>query len=127
MAHLATEEQAERLSRFLEESTTTLILFDTEKPTDEGTGLPPVKAVVTNDSRREGTSKECSQKATESDSEVEKTTTDKSVEERSSAVEMEQKASWWDALKQCLMYLLLILLLIIALWATYKLTKRKKS
>lgn len=123
LARLAIDEQAERLFSFLEDSRTTLILFDTDKPTNDSTGLPPVKAVVHNDTKREGTNKECLQKAIESDSEVKKTTTDKSVEERSSAVEVEEKASWWDILKQHIIYILLIPVLIIALWATYKIIK----
>ena len=48
---------------------------------------------------------------------------DKSVEETATTVEVEEKASWWDILKQRIMYILLIPVLIIALWATYKLIK----
>lgn len=127
LARLAIDEQAERLFSFLEDSRTTLILFDTDKPTNDSTGLPPVKAVVHNDTKREGTNKECLQKAIESDSEVKKTTTDKSVEERSSAVEVEQKPNWWSSFWQRFVYVLFFLILIIALVATYKLIKKLKS
>ena len=53
LARLAIEEQTERLLNTLEEQETTLILFDTDKPPTDSTGLPPVKAIARQEVKRE--------------------------------------------------------------------------
>lgn len=123
MARLATEEQAERLLNSLEERKTTIIHFDTDKPANDSTGLPPVKTIVTQETKREEQRQEKRQSQVQSETEQKQETIDKSIEETATIVEVEEKASWWDILKQRIMYILLIPVLIIALWATYKLIK----
>lgn len=123
LARLAIEEQAERLLNTLEELETTLILFDTDKPPTDSTGLPPVKAIARQEVKREEKRQEKQQRQVQSETELKEETTDNSVEETTSAVEVEQKASGWDTFKERIMYILLIPVLIIALWATYKLIK----
>ena len=123
LARLAIDEQTECLLNSLEEKTTTLILFDTDKPVNDSTGLPPVKAIARQEAKREESRQENKQSLAQSETELKEETIDKSVEETATAVEVEQKASWWDIFKQRIMYILLIPVLIIALWATYKLIK----
>ena len=123
LARLAIEDQAERLLNTLEEKETTVILFDTDKPPADSTGLPPVKAIARQKVVREEKRQEKLQSQVQSETELKEETIDNSVEETTTAVEVEQKASWWDILKQRIMYILLISVLIIALWATYKLIK----
>ena len=120
LARLAIEEQAERLLNTLEEKKTTVVHFDTDKPTDDSTGLPPVKTIVTQETKREEQRQEKRQSQVYSETGQKQETIDKSIEETATAVEVE---SWWDTFKQRIMYILLIPLLIIALWATYKLIK----
>lgn len=123
LSRLAIEEQAERLLNTLEEQKTTLILFDTDKPPTDSTGLPPVKAIARQEVKRVEKRQEKQQRQVQSETELKEDTTDKSVEQTATAVEVEQKASWWDIFKQRIMYILLIPVLIIALWVTYKLIK----
>ena len=123
LARLAIDEQTECLLNSLEEKTTTLLLFDTGKPVNDSTGLPPVKAIARQEAKREESRQENKQSLAQSETELKEETIDKSVEETATAVEVEQKASWWDIFKQRIMYILLIPVLIIALWATYKLIK----
>lgn len=123
LARLAIEEHAERLLSSLEEKQTTIILFDTDKPVNDSTGLPPVKTIVSQETKREEKKQENRQCQVQSETELKEETIDKSVEETATTVEVEEKTSWWDILKQRIMYILLIPVLIIALWATYKLIK----
>lgn len=123
MVRLATMEQTEGLLNSIEEKKTTIIHFDTDKPANAGTGLPPVKAIVTQETKREEQREKKQQSYVQSETEQRLETMDKSVEETATAVEVEEKDSWWDILKQRIMYILLIPVLIIALWATYKLIK----
>lgn len=123
MARFAIEEQAERLLNSQEEKITTIVHFDTDKPVIDSTGLPPVKTIITQETKREEQRQEKQQSQVQSETEQKQETIDKSVEETATAVEVEETASWWDTLKQRIMYILLIPVLIIALWATYKLIK----
>lgn len=123
MARFAIEEQAERLLNSQEEKITTIVHFDTDKPIIDSTGLPPVKTIITQETKREEQRQEKQQSQVQSETEQKQETIDKSVEETATAVEVEETASWWDTLKQRIMYILLIPVLIIALWATYKLIK----
>lgn len=123
LARLAIQEQAERLLNTLEEQETTLILFDTDKPPVDSTGLPPVKAIARQEVKREEQRQEKQHRQVQSETKLKEETINKSVEESATTVEVEEKASWWDTLKQRIIYILLIPVLIIALWATYKLIK----
>jgi len=123
LARLAIEEQAARLLNSLEEQKTTVIHFDTDKPVNDSTGLPLVKTIVTQETKREELRQEQRQSKVQNEMEQKQVTIDKSIEETATTVEVEEKASWWNILKQRIMYILLIPVLIIALWATYKLIK----
>lgn len=126
MARLTIEEQAELLLNCEEEKKITIIHFDTDKPVNDSTGLPPVKTIVKQETNREEVERLDSRKKVQSETEQKQETIDKSVEETATAMEVEEKALWWDTLKQHIMYILLNPMLIIALWATYKLIKNLK-
>lgn len=94
LARLAIEEHAERLLSSLEEKQTTIILFDTDKPVNDSTGLPPVKTIVSQETKREEKKQENRQCQVQSETELKEETIDKSVEETATTVEVEEKASW---------------------------------
>lgn len=123
---LAIDEQVQQLLNSVEEQETTIILFDTEKSPAENTGLPPVKAAVRQTARREETQQENRQSQVQSETQLNEDTTDKSVEETTATMVTEQKAGWWEMLKQHIVYILLIPVLAIVLWVMYKLIKNLK-
>lgn len=123
LARIAIEEHAERLLSRLEETQTTILLFDTDKPADDSTKLPPVKTIVSQQTKRKEKRQENSQRQVESETELQEETNDKSIEETNQSEEVEETASLWNNLRQHITYILLIPVLIIALWAIYKLIK----
>lgn len=126
MARLAIAEEAERLLNSLEERKTTIVHFDTDKPANDSTGLPPVKTIVTQETKREEVERLDTRKKVQRETEQKQETIDKRCEAHSQYIEVDEKFSWWHTLKQHIMYVLLIPMLIIALWATYKLIKNLK-
>ena len=123
LTSLEVEQNAERLQNCVEESETTLIFFDTSKPADENTGLPPVKAIAQQKVKREEQQQEAEQKQTLCETEQRTTTTDRTVEEISTEVEVDHKHTWWEVFKQRLMYILLVIVTALILWTIYKLIK----
>lgn len=123
MAHLAIEEQAERLLSSLEEKQTTIILFDTDKPVNDSTGLPPVKTIVSQETKREEVERLEGRKEVQSETELKEETTDKSVEESATTVEVDDKASWGVKFHECLGWILTIAVMIILIYGLYKLIK----
>ncbi len=119
-------EEMERVLNSITETETDLIVFDTDKPVNDSTGLPPVKAVVRQRAKTEQTETETGKQLVQVETEVTQVTEDHSTEQTATAVEEEQKASWWETLKQQLMRILLIPVLFIALWVLYKLIKLLK-
>lgn len=114
MARLAIEEHAERLLSNLEEKQTTIILFDTDKPVNDSTGLPPVKTIVSQETKREEVERLDTRKEVQSETELKEETTDKSVEE---------KGSWRVKFHECLGWILTIPVMIILIYGLYKLIK----
>lgn len=109
-----------------EDRETTLILFDSDKPATDSTGLPLVKAIVQQrTSRKTGASLDthCS-----TQSETVKSLESQKQEESALNIttEEEEKAGWWDKIKEWIFWILLIPALIIAIWRIYKLIKTKK-
>lgn len=123
MARLAIEEHAERLLSSLEEKQTTIILFDTDKPVNDSTGLPPVKTIVSQETKREEVERHEGRKEVQSETELKEETTDKSVEESATTVEVEDKASWGVKFHECLGWILTIPVMIILIYGLYKLIK----
>lgn len=122
MARLAIEEHAERLLSSLEEKQTTIILFDTDKPVNDSTGLPPVKTIVSQETKREEVERLDTRKV-QSETELKEKTIDKSVEETATTVEVEETASWRVKFHECLGWILTIPVMIILIYGLYKLIK----
>lgn len=123
LARLAIQEQAERLLNTLEEQETTLILFDTDKPPVDSTGMPPVKAIARQEVKREEQRQEKQQRQVQSETEQKEETIDKSVEETATTVEVEEAASWWVKFHECLGWILTISVMIILIYGLYELIK----
>lgn len=121
MARLAIEEQAERLLSSLEEKQTTIIHFDTDKPVNDSTGLPPVKTIVSQETKREEVERLEGRKEVQSETELKEETIDKSVEETATTVEVEE--SWRVKFHECLGWILTIPVMIILIYGLYKLIK----
>lgn len=123
MARLAIEEQAERLLSNLEEKQTTIILFDTDKPVNDSTGLPPVKTIVSQETKCEEVERVEGRKKEQIESELKEETIDKKRDVHSQYVEIEQKTSWWRDAKNQAMCIMSVLVLIILIYGLYKLIK----
>ena len=123
MARLAIEEHAERLLSSLEEKQTTIILFDTDKPVNDSTGLPPVKTIVSQETKREEVERVEGRKKEQIESELKEETIDKKRDVHSQYVEIEQKTSWWRDAKNQAMCIMSVLVLIILIYGLYKLIK----
>lgn len=121
MARLAIEEHAERLLSSLEEKQTTIIHFDTDKPVNDSTGLPPVKTIVSQETKREEVERLEGRKEMQSETELKEETIDKSVEETATTVEVEE--SWGVKFHECLGWILTIPVMIILIYGLYKLIK----
>ena len=117
------ETQFESLMNELEQVETDIILYDTDKPVDDSTGLPPVKAVVSQKVKREGTKTETATQQVRTETEVEHQVTDKTVEDVAVSVDVEEKPSWWETFKKHLMHIALIPVIFLAIWILYKLIK----
>lgn len=117
------ETQFERLINTIEQVDTDIILYDTDKPVNDSTGLPPVKAVVNQKVKREDVKAETVLQQVQTETEVEKQVIDKTVEDILLSVEAEEKPSWWETFKQHLMRIALIPVIFLALWILYKLIK----
>lgn len=126
MVRATMQAEMERVLNSITETETDLIVFDTDKPVNDSTGLPPVKAVVRQRAKAEQRETETGRQQAQVETQVVQTTEDHSTEQTATVVEEEQKTSWWDTLKQQLMRILLIPVLIVALWVLYKLIKLLK-
>ncbi len=126
MVRATMQAEMERVLNCITETETDLIVFDTDKPVNDSTGLPPVKAVVRQRAKTEQQETETGRQQTQVETEVVQTTEDHSTEQTTTATEEEQKASWWETLKQQLARIMLIPVLIVALWVLYKLIKLLK-
>ena len=117
------EEDVERLLNTLEEQKTTLILFDIDKPAVDSTGLPPVKAIVRQEVKREESERFESRKKEQRESGLKEETNDKMRYVHSQYMEIEQDTSWWSNAKNQAMCIMSVLVLIILIYGLYKLIK----
>ena len=105
---------------------TEIVLFDTDKPVVDSTGLPPVKAIVRQKAKTEAKQTTAKQEKQKSEAQVEKKIDDRSTEEVASVTETEEKATWWETLKKHLMRIILIPVILIVIWVVYKFFKLVK-
>ena len=121
MVRQTIEEQTNRLISSLHSEETVIVLFDTDKPVADTTGMPPIKAIVWNTAKQEEQVEESTQKHIQGEQEVHEKHEDKSIVEQNETSEIEQKESWWDALTRYVMDMLMIPVMFVALWIVYKL------
>ncbi len=106
---------------------TDITLYDTDKPINDSTGLPPVKAVV---KQRAKSTEDKQGKAIDSlkeSVEVAEAVRDLSVTNEDIAQVVEKKPSWWESIKQRLSNLVFWTIAILFLWLVYKLIKLFKT
>lgn len=126
MSQQVIAEQVNRMLSRVEDIETTLIVFDSDKPITDSTGFPPVKAFTRQKSKRTVEGRDDRQKTIEGKEELQKSITDNSVEESSTKIEVTEKATLWDKIKEWIFCMLLIPALIIAIGLIYKLIKTRK-
>ncbi len=115
-----------RVLNSITKTETDLIVFDTGKPVNDSTGLPPVKAVVRQRAKTEQQETETGKQQAQVETKVVQTAEEQGTEQTATVSEERQKVSWRETLKQQIMRILFVPVLIIALWVLYKLIKLLK-
>ena len=110
----------------IEQIETEIVVFDTDKPLVDSTGLPPVKVIVKQTASTEEKQTTTQQQAQDSETKVEKETSDQSVEKETVKTKVQEKTSWWETFKQHLMRILLIPIIFFVIWVVYKAVKLLK-
>ncbi len=106
---------------------TDLILYDTDKPINDSTGLPPVKAVLKQRAQSVEDKQGIATTAIKEEAQVVETSEDKSVIQEDIAEVVEPKPRWWDSIKQRLSDLIFWVIAILFLWLVYNLIKLFKT
>lgn len=124
---LVRQQVATALDRVVEavgETTTEVVVFDTEKPVSDSTGLPPVKAVVHRQTKQ--TQRSQAKAAVQADTEVQATSeiTDRSTETVRSEQAEEKKPSAGTGILRTGIGALLLAVAVFAIWIFYKRIKR---
>lgn len=114
--------EVERITSRATDTEVDLIVFDSDKPVDDSTGLPPVKAIVHKTTRTEQSQQESGKQQTTRQTTVSQQVDDHSTEQITAGQTVEDTGSWWDHVKR----MLFIPALMIALWGIYKLYKLVK-
>lgn len=121
-SHLAT--QLDRVSEAVSESVTEIIVFDTDKPPANSTGLPPVKAVLHKQTKQAQRSQEKAAVQAEEVVQVAEETTDRSTEESQTEQVEEKKPSAGTGVLRTGIGALLLAVAVFAIWIFYKRIKR---
>lgn len=127
LARVGVEEQTERMLNSVEGRVTTVIMYDTDKPLNDSTGLPPVRAIVRHAVNREEVESQDTRKEVQSETEVQSESTDKSVAETSTVVEDEETGRYWETFYQHVMNILILPIVLVVIIAIYQLIKRIKN
>ena len=110
----------------IEQIETEIVVFDTDKPLVDSTGLPPVKVIVKQTASTEEKQTTTQQQAQDSETKVEKEISDQSVEKETVKTKVQEKTSWWETFKQHLMRILLMPIIFCVIWVVYKAVKLLK-
>ena len=121
-SHLAA--QLDRVSETVGESVTEIIVFDTDKPPADSTGLPPVKAVLRKQAKQAQRSQEKAAVQAEEDVQVAAETTDRSTEESQTEQVEEKKPSAGTGVLRTGIGALLLAVAVFAIWIFYNRIKR---
>jgi len=116
--------QFERMAAMTAESITDAVIFDTDKPPVDSTGLPPVKAVLRTQTKQTQQSQEKAAVETTTDVQVEAETTDRSMETSQSEQVEEKKPSAGMGFFRLGTGIFLLAVSVFAFWIFYKRIKR---
>lgn len=124
LLHSQVAAQLERLAVMEGEAVTDLIVFDTDKPPADSTGLPPVKAILRKQTSQRQRSQEKAAVHAETDVQVSAETADRSMEVSQTAQVEEKKPSAGMGVLRLGIGALLLAVSAFAIWIFYKRIKR---
>lgn len=116
--------QLERIAVVEGESITDVIVFDTDKPSVDSTGLPPVKAVLRTQTKQTQQTQEKATAQAETDVQVEEETIDRTSEVSQTEQVEEKKPSAGMGVLRTGIGALLLAVAVFAIWIFYKRIKR---
>lgn len=116
--------QLERLAVMDGETVTDLVVFDTDKPPADSTGLPPVNAVLRTQTKQTRQSQEKATVQAETDVQVESETTDRTTEVSQTEQVEEKKPSAGIGVLRLSVGVLLLAVAVFAIWIFYQRIKR---
>lgn len=114
----------ERLASSEGETVTDLIVFDTDKPPTDSTGLPPVKAVLHKEHRQKRQSQEAAKVDAQTEEQVTFDTAEENVLQSESVQATEQKPSAGTGVMRFGVGMFLLAVSVFAIWIFYKRIKR---
>lgn len=114
----------ERLASSEWETVTDLIVFDTDKPPTDSTGLPPVKAVLHKEHRQKRQSQEAAKVDAQTEEQVTFDTAEENVLQSESVQATEQKPSAGTGVMRFGVGMFLLAVSVFAIWIFYKRIKR---
>ena len=116
--------QLERLAVMDGETVTDLVVFDTDKPPVDSTGLPPVKAVLRTQTKQPRQSQEKATVQAETDVQMESETADRTTEVSQTEQVEEKKPSGGINILRLSVGVLFLAVAVFAIWIFYKRIKR---
>lgn len=114
----------ERLSVSEGETVTDLVVYDTDKPPADSTGLPPVKAVLHKEHRQKQQSRETMQADVRTEAQVTADTAGQSTRQSDSVQTSEQKPGAGTGILRLGTGMFLLAVSVFAIWTFYKRVKR---
>ena len=114
----------ERLTVSEGETVTDLVVYDTDKPAADSTGLPPVKAVLHREHRQKRQSRETAQSEIQTEAQVTADRAGESTRQSDSVQTSEQKPSAGTGILRLGMGMFLLAVSVFAIWIFYKRIKR---
>lgn len=114
----------ERLAVIEGETVTDLVVYDTDKPAADSTGLPPVKAVLHKEHRQKQQSRETAQAEIQTEAQVTADKTEDCTQQSDNVQTSEQKPSAGTGIFRLGMGLFLLAVSVFAFWIFYKRIKR---
>ena len=114
----------ERLTVSEGETVTDLVVYDTDKPPADSTGLPPVKAVLHKEHRQKQQTRETAQTDVQTEAQVTADTVEESTQQSDSVQTSEQKPSAGTGILRLGTGMFLLAVSVFANWIFYKRIKR---
>nr|DAS70637.1 MAG TPA: hypothetical protein [Caudoviricetes sp.] len=114
----------ERLTVSEGETVTDLVVYDTDKPAADSTGLPSVKAVLHKEHRQKQQSRETAQAEIQTEAQVTADTAEDSTRQSDSVQTSEQKPSAGTGILRLGTGMFLLAVSVFAIWIFYKRIKR---